>query len=136
MKIRWVQVACVLAVAFAIVAYRHATAEPAQLITSKPAVLLVANLKEADKPHDGCARIIAAVRAAHARGVPVDVLMPDSRSPMLSKYRVVSIPTVVFIGKNGHATARFVGEKPQTVQAVTSRLATLNSTSNQNARRK
>ena len=90
-----------------------------------PSVLLVADLGEANETGDGCSAIIGAVRAAKAQGVKVEEFMPDSPSPLLKKYQVVSAPTVVIIGKDGREAARFVGEAPSTVQAIKAKLATL-----------
>src|SRR5262245_15590014 len=108
MKVRWIGLSCVVVAALAIVLLKQhtaATAESGSSVTSS--VLLVADLGEADETGDGCSAIIGAVRAAKAQGVKVEEFMPDSPSPLLKKYQVVSAPTVVIIGKDGREAARF-----------------------------
>lgn len=125
MKVRWIGVSCVVIAALAIIVYKQRAVIPAEVAAGAPAVLLVADLNEAGNTGDGCAVIIGAVRAARARGVRVEEFMPESPSPLLKQYRVVSAPTVVFIGKDGRETDRFVGEGASTVQAIKAKLATL-----------
>lgn len=127
MKIKWRGVLGVAVAALAIVMFKHFDGTPTVTPSGTPSVLLVANLAEANDPADRCSEIIAAVRAARRRGVRVAELMPDSSSPLLKKYHVVSAPTVVIIGKNGRALARFVGESVNTVLAIKTKLATLRS---------
>ena len=89
-----------------------------------PTVLLVADLSEADSA-DACAEIIHSVRAACERGVQVQELSPDSKSEMLHRYRVLTIPTVLILDKGGRVVLRFEGEDRQTVTAVRTQLAQL-----------
>jgi hypothetical protein len=75
-----------------------------------PAVVLVADLREAGSPNDGCAQIIQVVREARGRGISVMELMPDSDSVVLKNHRVVVAPTVLILDKNGQELSRFEGE--------------------------
>lgn len=87
--------------------------------------MLVADLREAGESGDACAEIIHAVREASDRGVRVQELMPDSSSDLLRRYRVLTVPTVLILGKDGRELGRYEGESRETVNAVRTRLATL-----------
>ena len=69
-------------------------------------MLLVADLSEADSA-DACAEIIHSVRAARERGVQVQELSPDSKSEMLRRYRVLTIPTVLILDRSGQVVLAF-----------------------------
>lgn len=137
MKGKWIGLGCVIVAVLAIVAYKRHTPVPVNgaVITSAhatsttrseiPTVLLVTDLNEAGESGDGCSEIIHAVHAAKVRGIKVAEFMPNSPSPLLKQYRVVSVPTVVIIDKDGRESARFVGESASTVQAIKAKLATL-----------
>lgn len=127
MKSRWIGLVCVLLAAVAIVVYKQRASGVALLEVGAgtPSVLLVADLNEAEEAEDRCGEIIRAVRAAGKRGVKVEELMPDSASELLARYRVVSAPTVVILGKDGGEAARYEGEEEKTVQAIEAHLATL-----------
>jgi hypothetical protein len=126
MRVRWIGVASVLAVVLAIIAYKQQRVVGDQTEGGgRPAVLLVADLSEADEPSDRCAEIIRAVEAAGARGVRNKQLTPDSSSPLLKEYHVVSAPTVILIDNDGREMARFVGESEDTVRSVEEKLAML-----------
>lgn len=88
-------------------------------------MLLVADLSEADKEGDRCAEIIQAVRAARARGITVQEYNPDSQSPLLSRYRVLTAPTVLVLDAQGEVVSRHEGEAEQTVAAIRTQLERL-----------
>lgn len=93
-----------------------------------PAVVLVADLREADDPNDRCAEIINAVRQASRRGISVAELSPDSKSDLLHRYRVRTVPTVLtvlFLDAAGNEIGRYEGEDSNTVDAIESRLSAL-----------
>ncbi len=117
---------CVIAISFGIIIYKQTlTAGASQPEPSKPWVLLVAELREADEAHDSCADIIRLVREAQARGIKTEELTPQSDSPLLSKYHVLIIPTVVIVGGDGQEKARFEGEDEKTVKALKEQLSKL-----------
>jgi hypothetical protein len=124
MKVKWPGIVGVALVVVAITAYKvhtkHATVAGADGL---PRVLLVADPSEADS--DACAEIIQSVRAARERGVQVQELSPDSKSEMLRRYRVLTIPTVLILDQGGQVVLRFEGEDRQTVTAVRTQLAQL-----------
>lgn len=126
-KGKWVGLAAVALTAITIIAYKSrispqsATADAEGL----PRVLLVADLSEADAEDDACAEIIRAVRAARARGVTVQELNPDTKSDLLKRYRVLTIPTVLILDPNGEVVSRFEGEARETVTAVQTQLERL-----------
>ena len=72
-----------------------------------------------------CAEIIHSVRAAGERGVLVQELSPDSKSEMLHRYRVLTVPTVLILDRSGLVVLRFEGEDRHTVIAVRTQLAQL-----------
>ena len=82
-----------LALAVGLIAVKPRFAPPTTRDSSAPAVVPVADLREADSPNDTCARIIQAVREARSKGVSVTELMPNSDSPLLQKHPVVVAPT-------------------------------------------
>jgi hypothetical protein len=114
MKRKWIGLVAVALVALGIIAYKsHLSREtqstatyamtvpagdaPSQETQSAvlPRVLLVADLREADSDGDACAQIIQDVRAARERGIAVQELSPDSPSDLLSRYHVLTVPTVL-----------------------------------------
>ena len=125
MRVKWPGIVGVVLVVISIAAYKvhtkHATVAGADGL---PRVLLVADLSEADSA-DACAEIIQSVRAARDRGVQVQELSPDSKSEMLRRYRVLTIPTVLILDQRGQVVLRFEGEDRQTVVAVRTQLAQL-----------
>lgn len=123
---QWIGVMAVALAATAIVAYKARVQHPAVAASSNlPRVLLVADLSEANKEGDRCAEIIQAVRRARARGITVQELNPDSNSPLLSRYRVLTAPTVIILDPQGEVVSRHEGEAPQTVAAIRTRLEQL-----------
>lgn len=125
MKVNWVGIGAVALIVMAITAYKvhikHAIVAGADGL---PRVLLVADLSEADSA-EACAEIIQSVRAARERGVQVQELGPDSKSEMLRRYHVLTIPTVLVLDRGGRVVLRFEGEDRQTVTAVRTQLAQL-----------
>jgi len=125
MKVNWAGIVTVVFIVIAITVYKehvkHAMVAGADGL---PKVLLVADLSEADSA-DACAEIIQSVRAARERGVPVQEFSPDSKSEMLHRYRVLTVPTVLILDRSGQVVLRFEGEDRQTVVAVRTQLAQL-----------
>jgi len=125
MKVKFSGIAAVMLVVAGIMAYKiHIRHAPVASESDSPRVLLVADLSEADSA-DACADIIGSVRAARERGIQVQELTPDSKSEMLRRYHVLTIPTVLIIDRSGQVVSRFEGEDRQTVTAVRDQLAQL-----------
>lgn len=125
MKVNWSGILAVAVVVIAITGYKVHT-KRATIAGGEgfPTVILVADLSEADSA-DACAEIIHSVRAARERGVQVQELSPDSKSEVLQRYRVLTIPTVLILDQGGQVVLRFEGEDRQTVTAVRTKLAQL-----------
>jgi thioredoxin-like negative regulator of GroEL len=126
-KGKWVGLVAVALTLIAMIAYKarvspQPTTADAEVL---PRVLLVADLSEADAEDDACAEIIRAVRAARARGVTVQELNPDTKSDLLRRYRVLTIPTVLILDPKGEVVSRFEGEGRETVTAVKTQLERL-----------
>ncbi len=132
MRTRWVGIALVVLAAAGIILYKHhrlqsSSFTPAQSgSASKPEIILVADMREADTPGDNCAEIIRLVREAGGRGVKVQEFSPESDSPLLRQYRVLTNPTVLILDRDGKELSRYEGESGATVQEIRNRLATLN----------
>ncbi len=126
-RTKWIGLAAVLAVALVIIGYkaRSSAHQQASSVASPPRVLLVANMSEADSPGDACAEIIHLVQAARQRGIAVEELNPDSKSELLARYHVLTIPTVLVLDPDGKVVSRFEGESEQTVAAIRSQLERL-----------
>lgn len=127
MRVRWLGLGlvAVLVVCTLLLKSRmrhNATSAP---VSGTPAVLLVADLREADDPNDPCADIIRAVREASRRGIRVAELRPDSNSDLLRRYHVLTVPTVLLLDGSGKEIGRFEGEDSTTVKAVQTRLSAL-----------
>lgn len=127
MKARWLGAGLVAILVVCILLLKSRTQHNATsaTVTGTPAVVLVADLREANDSEDGCAAIIRAVRQASKRGVKVAELPPDSSSDLLRRYRVLTVPTVLLLDKTGKEIGRFEGEDAMTVKAVQTRLANL-----------
>lgn len=128
MRTKRIGLIVVVGIAVAIIAYKaqHPSSRVvAHTETALPRVLLVADLGEANRPGDACAEIIHQVRAAHARGIAVQELEPGRRSELLTRYHVLTTPTVLILGHNGQVVSRFEGEGAGTVRAVQTELAQL-----------
>lgn len=120
MKVNWIGVAAVLLVAGAIIGYKAHTSAARTHVGKEvlPRVLLVADLSEADAAGDGCAEIIQLVRAARDRGIAVQELEPGSKSDLLTRFRVLTAPTVLILDSSGQVVTRFQGEGRDTVAAI------------------
>ena len=95
---------------------------PAALV-SRPAVVLVANAREADS-ECGCGQIIRRVRAAKAHGITVEEVAPGDLD-VARRYGVTVVPTVVFLDAAGQVIARREGESPDILAAVSTDLSGL-----------
>lgn len=133
MKTRWIGLLSVVIVTAGIIAYKvenppqHA-AEATQLAQERssagPEVILVANLSEANDKGDNCSEIIRLVRQAGQRGVNIREFSPDSDSPLIRKYHVLTIPTVLVL-EHGKVSERYEGESGATVREIRDRLTAL-----------
>jgi hypothetical protein len=126
MKVRWLGVGLVVVLVVCILllkSRRHNVASAT--VSGTPSVILVADFREADEPYDNCATIIHAVREASKRGVRTFELAPDSKSALLRRYRVLTVPTVLVLDPSGNETTRFEGEDATTVRAIQTRLSVL-----------
>ncbi len=88
---------------------------------SQPAVVLVADLREADSAC-GCGQIIRRVRAARAHGVTVEEVAPGD---LARRYDVSIVPTVLFLDAAGQVVARREGESPEILAAISADLSRL-----------
>ena len=122
----YVIIVVVLAAGLVIFKQRTASKSPNQEV-ALPAVVLVADLREADSTNDTCAAIIRVVREARDRGVRVAELMPNSDSALLKNHRVVVAPTVLVLDKDGQELSRFEGESVATLDAIRTRLKQIQS---------
>ncbi len=127
MKRDTLYVVLTLALAAGLIAVKPHIVSPPDPQSSPAAVVLVADLREADSPNDTCARIIQAVREARSKGVSVTELMPNSNSALLKKYTVVVAPTVLVLDKDGRELNRFEGESIATLDAIRVKLSQLQS---------
>lgn len=121
MKAKWIGLTAVTLIAGAIIGYKPRVAPELQATSTAavlPHVLLVAELNEADSSGDACAEIIHLVRAAQARGVAVQELEPVSQSDLLTRYHVLTFPTVLILDRNGQEISRYEGEGRGTVNAL------------------
>ena len=130
MRRKWIGVIAVALVALGIIAYKsHLSRETQNTISAAsaafPRMLLVADLREADSDGDACARIIQDVCAARERGIAAHELSPDSPSDLLSRYHVLTVPTVLILDRQGNVTSRYEGEAEQTVAALRAQLEQL-----------
>ncbi len=125
MKTKVYGLIAVVLIAVGIVAYKTNRTRQTQSATAHPQVSLVADFHEADADGDACAEIIQAVRAAQARGIPVQELSPDSKSGLLTRYHVLTIPTVLILNRDGQVVSRFEGESPETVADVRNQMQKL-----------
>ncbi len=120
MKTRVFGLIAVMLIVVGILAYKANRTQQTQNTTAHPHVLLVADLHEAGSGGDACAEIIHSVRAAQARGIVVQELSPDSKSNLLARYHVLTIPTVLILNRDGQVVSRFGGESQNTVADVRS----------------
>lgn len=117
---KWIGLAAVAFTVVSIVTYKTQVTlrTPTADADALPRVLLVADLREADSEGDACAEIIRSVRAARARGVAVQELDPGTKSDLLRRYQILTVPTVLILDPNGKVLSRFEGEGRQIVTAV------------------
>lgn len=127
MKIKYIGLTAIVLIAAAIIGYKThlASATPTANHPATPRVLLVANLAEANETGDACAQMIQLVRAAHDRGVAVEELDASSKSPLLARYQVLIIPTVLIFDRKGKEISRFEGEGGDVVKKLRIALARL-----------
>ena len=127
MRVRWLGVGLVAVLVVCTLLLKSRTRHNASsaTVSGTPAVILVADLREAEDTNDGCAVIIRAVREASKRGVHVAELPPDSNSDLLRRYHVLTVPTVLLLDGSGKEIGRFEGEDSTTVKAVQTRLSAL-----------
>ncbi len=127
MKVRWLGVGLValLVLCTLLLKSRMRHHVSSVSVSRTPAVVLVADLREANDTADACAVIIHAVREASKRGVDVEELTPDSNADLLRRYHVLTIPAVLLFDKRGKEVDRFEGEDDATVKAIQMRLAAL-----------
>lgn len=131
MRARWIGVVLVVIVAIGIIAYKQERSDKPAIQTTQRAtpsnveIILVADLREANEEGDNCAEIIHLVRDTSMRGAKVQELTPDSDSPLLKRYRVLTNPTVLILDSDGTVVSRYEGESSSTVQKIRDRLATL-----------
>lgn len=120
MKGKWIGLTAVVLIGGAIIGYKaHVSPESqAASTTALLRVLLVAELGEANATGDSCAEIIHLVRAARDRGIAVQELEPGSKSDLLTRYHVLTIPTVLILDRSGQVVSRFEGEGRDTVKAL------------------
>jgi hypothetical protein len=127
MRVHWIGIGLVLVLIIGILFLKsrlRPNASPTT-VNGTPAVVLVADLREAGEANDGCALIIRAVRDASKRGVSTEELSPDSPSDLLRDYHILTVPTVLFLDSTGKEIGRFEGEDVKTVHAIETRLASL-----------
>jgi len=127
MRVRWLGVGLVgvLVVCTLLLKSRTRHNATSETVNGSPAVILVADLSEANDPNDRCANIIRAVREASKRGIRVAELPPDSNSDLLRRYRVLTVPTVLLLDGSGKEIGRYEGEDSATVTAIQGRLSAL-----------
>lgn len=118
MQGKWIGLTAVLLIAAGIIGYKIHAPRPEPLAAGLPRVLLVAELAEANASGDGCAEIIHLVRAARNRGISVQELEPGSKSDLLTRYHVLTIPTVLILDKDGKPVSRYEGEGRDTVKSI------------------
>lgn len=91
---------------------------------SKIEVILVADLSEANEKGDNCVKIIHLVRAVGARGIITQEFAPESNSPLIKQYHVLTVPTVLVLD-DGRVVSRYEGESSSTVQEIQTAFAAL-----------
>lgn len=127
MKLKYIGLTAIVLIAAGIIGYKMHLSKQGQLAnqSATPRVLLVANLAEANEEGDACAEMIHLVRATHDRGIVVQELDASSKSPLLARYHVLIIPTVLIFDRNGKEISRLEGESGDVVQKLRIALAQL-----------
>ena len=125
MKTRWIGLGVVALLVAGVLILKLQSQTPSEAAnTGAPQVVLVADMNEAGG-YDECAKIISAVQAAQKHNIRAVILNPNSDSPLLRRYQVLAVPTVLFLDAEGNVTARLEGESAQVVTEVEDRLAKL-----------
>jgi len=127
MKVKYFGLPAVVLIAVAIIGYKTQLTAQTQAMsqTKTPRVLLVADLGEANESGDSCAEIIHLVRTTRDRGIAVQELDSSSQSPLLARYHVLIIPTVLIFDGNGNEISRLEGEGANVVKKLRAQLAQL-----------
>ena len=126
MSTRWLGVVLVVMVALGIIVYKHHRSRYAAALSSpKPGIILVADFSEANSQGDNCAEIIRLVRDTSRRGIKVQELAPESDSPLLKQYHVLTIPTVLVLDHDGKVVSRYEGEDDATVRQIRGQLQSM-----------
>jgi len=127
MQAKYIGLGAVVIAAAAIISYKTYLPKTAPTASHEkmPRVLLVANLAEANETGDACADMIRLVRAAHDRGIAVQEVDAGSKSPLISKYHVLTSPTVLIFDRHGKEVLRLQGEGGDVVRELRTRLAQL-----------
>ncbi len=127
MRVRWFGLGwvAILVISLLVLKNRLRTAPGSIAVNSAPAVVLIADLREANETKDNCALIIRAVREAARRGVSTAEISPASSSDLIRRYHVLTVPTVLLLDPSGKEIGRFEGEDAKTVHAVEANLASL-----------
>jgi hypothetical protein len=127
MQVKWFGLPSVILIVGVILGYKAHLSQQSHTtgINAAPRVLLVAELSEASSPGDACAEIIHYVRAARDRGIAVQELEPGSKSELLARYHVLTVPTVLILDPGGNEVSRYEGEGRDTVKAVKAELEQL-----------
>jgi len=127
MRVKYIGLTAIVLITVAIIGYKTHLTTATQTVnhTATPRVLLVANLREANEEGDSCAEIIHLVRATHDRGVAVEEVDSSSKSPLLTRYHVLTIPTVLIFDANGKEISRLEGEGGNVIHKLREELAQL-----------
>lgn len=88
---------------------------------SQPAMILFADLREADSSC-GCGEVIRAAREATHHGWGLRELEPGSPDPLVARFALKTSPTVVLLAPDGQEQARFEGEGAETLRDFRARL--------------
>lgn len=127
MKVKYIGLTAVVLITVAIISYKTELSAKEQVAShsATPRILLVAKLSEADVPADSCAQIIHLVRAAHDRGIAVQEIDSGDKSPLLARYHVLVIPTVLIFDRSGKEVRRLEGEGWEVVKKLRAALKQL-----------
>jgi len=127
MQVKTISLTSVVVIAAFIIGFKIHLAATTQVMNSstKPRVLLVANLAEAEEEGDSCAEIIDLVRTSHDRGVAVQEVDASRKSPLISQFHVTIVPTVLILDANGKETSRLEGEGGDVIRKLRLELAQL-----------
>lgn len=88
---------------------------------SQPAMILFADLREADSSC-GCGEVIRAAREAAHHGWGLRELEPGSPDPLVARFALKTSPTVILLAPGGQEQARFEGEGPNTLRDLRAHL--------------